>query len=440
VAGSNQNIDSTCDSPSFRLAHALSRARSPWLMWLTSLSFVLFQFCIQLSSGVMIHDLIQTFHLTALGAGVLSGSYYFIYVFMQTPAGILVDRVGPRRLLSGGAIVCSVGCALFSISSSYLLACSARILMGAGSSFAFVSTLYLIGKWFPKRRFAMMTGVTETVGMLGTLVGNLWLSHLLTNFSWRYVMLASALLALLIGVCCYIIIRDKVNPISITQQSGSMQRFLLSLKWMLLQPRLWINGLYSGFTFCIVTVFAALWALPFLMLTQQVSLSFATFESSFIFLGMALGGPLMGILYQQIDRKTWFLSGVALLSAVTSIVLIYATPSQILPTALLFLILGVLCSSYVFNYTYAKENTPTSLHATSIGFTNTICMITAPIFQPIVGWILYLNLGAHESLGDVTYSLTDYHSALAILPINQLLAALIILFIPMRAERIYRVA
>lgn len=430
VSASNEGFDQTEKLSALTLEQSSTIFPSPWLMWIASLTFVLFQFCLQLSAGVMVGDLIQTFRLNALGAGLLSGSYYIIYVFMQTPAGILVDRIGPRRLLSTGAIICSIGCGLFANSPNLFIACLGRILMGGGSSFAFVSTLYLIGKWFPKNRFSMMTGLTETIGMIGTLAGNILLAHWLKHSSWRSVMWNAMFIALLLGVLCYLLIRDKKTSQPTSYTPPSMRRFSLSILWMLKQPGLWLNGLYSGLIFSVVTVFAALWSLPYLILAQKVTLSTATFESAFVFVGIAIGGPVMGILYQRIHNRFQFLSIAAVISAALTTIIIYATPTSIAATAILFLLLGVMCSSYVFNYTLAKESTPTSLHATSIGFTNTICMITAPILQPLVGWLLYLELAPQNPLDTTTYSISDYQWALAIIPLNQLVAAVIAIMIP----------
>lgn len=426
VSASNEGFDQT----DITVETATSAFPSPWLMWLASLMFVLFQFCLQLSAGVMIGDLIQTFHLTPIGAGLLSGSYYFIYVFMQTPAGILVDRVGPRRLLSVGAIICSMGCGLFALSPNLPLACLARVLMGGGSSFAFVSTLYLIGKWFPKERFSMMTGLTETIGMIGTLTGNVLLAYLLRDASWRDVMWDAMCIALILGFLCYGLIRDRKTRNTSLYTPPSMTLFFQSIVWMLKQPGLWLNGLYSGLIFSVVTVFAALWSLPFLMAIQHISLSTATFETAFVFVGIGIGGPIMGVLYQRLTNRFRFLSIAALISAGLTSWIIYATPDGIALTALLFFLLGIMCSSYIFNYTLAKESTPEALHATSIGFTNTICMITAPILQPFVGWLLYLGLAQHNTAEPLTYSIANYHWALAIIPVNQLMAAVIALVIP----------
>src|ERR1700722_3069764 len=92
----------------------VSTPRLAWIVWGTSAVFLLFQFFLQLSSADIVGGLMESFALNALGASVLASTYYYIYVTLQAPAGILVDRFGPRLLLALGAFVCAIGCLIFS--------------------------------------------------------------------------------------------------------------------------------------------------------------------------------------------------------------------------------------------------------------------------------------------------------------------------------------
>ena len=74
------------------------------VVWFTSLIFVLFQFFLQLSSAQIVTGLMQSFTLSAFGAGLLASMYYYVYVTLQIPSGMLVDRYGPRRLLTVGSL------------------------------------------------------------------------------------------------------------------------------------------------------------------------------------------------------------------------------------------------------------------------------------------------------------------------------------------------
>ena len=80
---------------------------TPIRVWLISVSFVLFQFFLQLSSGVVIGAIMHDMQLTALTAGTLSAAFYVVYTGLQTPVGILFDQKNPRLLLATTTLLCS---------------------------------------------------------------------------------------------------------------------------------------------------------------------------------------------------------------------------------------------------------------------------------------------------------------------------------------------
>src|SRR3989338_9038414 len=151
----NQMNNITFSHSEFKAAR-LYRTRMAWTVWTVTTAFVLLQFFLQLSSGELIDGLMKSFALTAFGGGILASSYYYIYVLLQIPAGMLLDRYGPRGILSAGALVVCLGSFIFSSASSVAMALLGRVLMGGGSAFAFVGCLNIISIWFPKRQFAFM--------------------------------------------------------------------------------------------------------------------------------------------------------------------------------------------------------------------------------------------------------------------------------------------
>src|SRR3990167_4222248 len=126
-----------------------------WGMWGVAVTFVLFQFGLQLSSGQIVDGLMQSFALTAFGGGVLASVYYYIYVLLQAPAGFLIDRYGVRRLLSMGAATCGIGCFVFGWAPTIGWAVLGRLLMGFGAAFAFVGALNIVSRWFAIRQFTL---------------------------------------------------------------------------------------------------------------------------------------------------------------------------------------------------------------------------------------------------------------------------------------------
>ncbi len=97
--------------------------------------FYLYEFTLQVSPGVMTHELMRDLGLNAASLGLVSGFYYYAYTPMQIPAGLLHDRFGPRMVLTLAIIACSLGAFFFATSQTLTEAALGRVLMGIGSAF-----------------------------------------------------------------------------------------------------------------------------------------------------------------------------------------------------------------------------------------------------------------------------------------------------------------
>jgi len=75
----------------------------------------------------MIPSLMKEFSIGTVGVGFLSASFYYTYLILQVPAGILTDHIGPRRLLTVACAACSVTAILFALSRSLMTAGTCKI-------------------------------------------------------------------------------------------------------------------------------------------------------------------------------------------------------------------------------------------------------------------------------------------------------------------------
>lgn len=396
------------------------RMRLAWSVWLVAATFVLFQFFLQLSSGEIIAGLMHSFALTAFGGGLLASSYYYVYVLLQTPVGLLLDRYGPRATLSLGAIGVSFGCFIFASAKTIAIALVGRIMMGAGSAFAFVGCLSVISIWFPAKRFAFMAAVVETAGMLGAIFGNFGLAHALQWVGWRACMMSASLFAGVLSIFLVAIVRNTPSKKKLPSINAVSHSLLKSMKKIMSNPIVWLNGIYSGFMFGIVTIFVALWAIPFFEATRHMSLVTATVIASALYLGVAVGGPVIGVLdgRTQIRRKLMIAN--ALLAAICLGLVIFVSSLPVYGVALLLFITGICASSYVLTFAIANEIATPANRAMCIGFTNMLCVIFAPIMQPFVGFLITHLKGVSHG----------FEWALSIIPISLLFGVVIAFFLP----------
>ena len=289
----------------------------PWINWGIATTFVLFQFFLQTVAGVMVDAWARDFHLSHLAVSNLSAMFFYTYVLCQVPLGIAYDRFGARRILLFAAFLLVIGCYLLYTAESYGLALLARAVMGMGSSFGFVGMLYASANWFPVKRFALMVGLAETLGMMGVALGESLLAWLMTNGGWRPIMLYCAIAGGIVAVLVYFFVSDNA-PYKAVTDNANEKKHQLSLKESLLTAMqcksIWLAGFYGFAMFGLVNVFTSLWGVPFLRDQYGVDLHLAASLISMIFVGIAIGGPFNGWLSAKLGVRQPIMLGFCLMT------------------------------------------------------------------------------------------------------------------------------
>nr|WP_278025352.1 MFS transporter [Legionella yabuuchiae] len=375
------------------------------------------QFFLQLSSGIVIGAIMRDLQLSALMAGFLASSIYYVYTSFQIPVGILFDRKNTRVLLTINSLLCGIGCLVFASSSSLVGLFAGRILIGAGSAFAFVGYSHILREHIPLKHFAFLLGFSETLAFLVTVAGMISMGELLAIWGWRNFIYGVGFICFLISFLCWYYIPDSPKA------TGPMPHYGRQLLRILNNPRAWANGLFVGLSFTIVTVFGALWAIPFLQVKLNVSLAEASFLGSMFFLGAGVSCPLFGYLAVNFARKPLILFS-CLATAGLLLVALFAPIKSSFVIGLLMFAIGSVCGAYMLAFSIANELAPKNSLSTCTGFTNTLAMLTAPIFQPLIGYVL------DKVSDDKIYSLWNYQVALLIIPASLLIASVLVIWLP----------
>ncbi|MFY7697686.1 MAG: MFS transporter [Legionella sp.] len=392
------------------------------IIWLVGVSFVLFQFFLQLSSGIVIGSIMGDMNFSALTAGLLGASLYVIYTTLQIPVGILFDHKNTRVLISINAFICSLGCLLFSNSHGLVGLFIGRILIGSGSAFAFIGLSHLLRQHFPLKQFSFMIGVSETLGFLITVIGMICMGQLLAMWGWRSFIQGAGIIGLLIAWLSWKIIPN-------TTSSRITPHYSQQLLQIVCNSQAWINGIYVGLCFSIITVFGSLWAIPFLQIKLGCNMSQASIIGAMFFLGAALSCPLFGYLSTRCNRRRPLILSSCLSTTLLLLLLLYLPNKNSLFTAGLMFTIGICCGAYMLAYTIANEISPPNSFSTCTGFTNTLALMTAPILQPFTGYLLdiFSKNGEH--------SLMSYQCALITIPLSLSIALVLIFFLPEKNHR-----
>ncbi|MCZ0994484.1 MFS transporter [Streptomyces noursei] len=145
------------------------------------------------SLGVAGLDAAHRFHINASALSTFSILQLLVYAGMQIPVGLLVDRLGAKKVLALGVVLYTAGQFGFAFSDAYGMALGSRALLGCGDAMTFISVLRLGARWFPARRGPMIAQIAALVGMAGNLISTLVLARLLHTFGWTTTFAGSAL-------------------------------------------------------------------------------------------------------------------------------------------------------------------------------------------------------------------------------------------------------
>lgn len=358
-------------------------------------------------------------HFSALTAGLLSSAFYYVYTTLQIPVGILFDNYNTRSLLYINAALCALGCFIFAMGHNLPLLFLGRLVIGAGAAFAFIGMSHLLRQHFPIKKYAFMIGLSETLGFTLTVLGMIGMGSLIEHYSWRYFITSAGITGLFISFLCWIFIPSN-QPVAQTKSHYKRQLILI-----LKNKLAWINGLFVGLEFSVITVFGALWAVPFLQLKLNCSIELAGNLTSMILLGAGLSCPIFGQLSIYFKRRKPLIHLSCLSTAALLAVLLYLPIHNILLISSLLFLIGLCCGAYMLAYTIANELAPTESLSTCTGFTNTLAMLSAPLLQPLIGFLLDIFSNSKDA-----YTLNDYQKALLIIPIALILASALSQFLP----------
>lgn len=402
----------------------------PWIVWGLGCIFYFYESLLQVSPSVMGTELMRDFSITSQTLGFLSGIYYYSYSPMQLPCGVMMDRFGPRRMLTIATTICAVSTIAFGVTDSLFMASMARLMIGFGSAFAVVGTMKLAANWFSSDHFALLTGLMVTVGMLGAISGETPLALLVDTHGWRQSMNIMGILGLALALLIFVIAKDHPHqPGKETHKetAPAHEPMLASLIALLKNKQLWLIATYGGLMYMATPVFCGLWGVPFLMYKMHIAKSVAANYISLVFIGWAIASPLWGIYSNRIGRRKPPMYFGAIGALTTSLLFIYAPIESGWLMGSLLLTFGLFSAGFLCAFSVAKELCSNHYVATGLGFMNMLNMIGVALAQPFIGFILD-KFWAGEMLDKVRiYPLHAYYIGLAILPIGLFISLLILL-------------
>jgi MFS family permease len=385
-----------------------------WLIW--SLSAIAFGYAFfqRVAPSVMVAELMETFSVGAAVLGQLSAFYFYPYVLLQIPIGVLLDRFGARVLLSGAMAMAALGTIAFGLARSLEIAYAGRFLIGAGSAVGFIGSMALASQWFPVHRFALLAGLAMLTGMIGGFAGQAPLAAFIAIFGWRATMVGSGLAAAALTVAIALLVRNSPSPVAEPQPRREQWAELRKgLAQAVRSREIWTIAIVATSMSGPMLAFGGLWGVPYLVVAYELPRPQAALLVSMMLVGWALGAPLGGWVSDHVRRRK---APIVAAAAILLMLVVVLTAVPQLPLwALVVVIFGIgLAGGHmVISYALAREVSPPGLHGSVMGLVNAMTVASGAVLQPLIGALLDAMWDGRIEGGVRVYQATDYRLALA---------------------------
>lgn len=361
------------------------------------------------SLGVAALDAQDRLHASAAQLALFSVLQVGVYAILQVPVGVLLDRYGPRVLISAGLLLMALGQAWLAIAESVPVGIGARMLVGAGDAMTFISVIRAAVNWCPPSHLPVVTQATAIVGQCGQLAATYPLIALLAGFGWTATFLSAATLTFVVFLLVGLLLRDAPPNSSYALGRTSARETLLSVN------RAWAHaGTRLGF-WCHFTVqfagmlFVLIWGYPFLVAGQGLSSRMAgALLAAMVPAGIVIGFVL-GRLSGTYPHRRLHLVGACLTATIGAWTAVISWPGAA-PTWLLVLLVLALASnvpaSMVGLDVTRAHNAPERL-GIATGITN-----SGGFFAALVA-IFLIGTALDQLAAGAGYTLRDFRVAMA---------------------------
>jgi MFS family permease len=373
----------------------------------------------------MTDDLMLHYGITTSVLGITISFFYYSYVVLQIPCGLILDKLGPRNLIGISVILSVFGSILFALTDSILVAQCGRFLVGAGASCAFISSLQIASTVFPARYFPIFAGITNMMGTFGALCSGFPVAKFVNVVGWQKTMLALALAGIILAVLTFAFVPKTIR---IPENMGMQKSFTSILKKVTKNKQIILSGLVGGFMYLPVSVFSELWAIPFFMTKHNVNNEVASLAASSLFIGFAIGSIPIALIAKKVRSYTKTMRFSMVCTAALFFALIYSQ-SMCFSFVIVFLI-GIFTAAQVIIFTCARNNASPRNSGTAIALANGLVMLAGSIFQPVFGILLdFFWAGKTSESGIRLYDISCYQQAIITLPICLVAAYVLSIFI-----------
>jgi predicted MFS family arabinose efflux permease len=359
-----------------------------WTVWLIASIFYAYQYILRVMPNIMMDDIIHQFHIDAAMFGQFSGVYYIGYSLVHLPIGIMLDRYGPKKVLTGCILLTVIGLLPILLAENWAYPILGRAIIGVGSSAAILGAFKIIRLTFREQHFTRMLSLTVTIGLIGGIYGGGPLNYMCEQWGYRSVIQIFMGVGICLATITYLLLPKEKEHTPLKIRAGIKQVFTNSKVLVICFSAGLMVGPMEGF--------ADVWASEFLKKVYHFDVNIAGYLPSMIFLGMCFGAPVLGLLAEKTGRYLGVIigAGLVMISVFVALLLGYFTISGM---TFAFILVGVCCAYQILAIYKASTYVPENLAGLTTAVANMIIMSFGYAFHTIIGVVVSAYGGIAEA-------------------------------------------
>jgi MFS family permease len=362
-----------------------------FIFFVLSALFILSMFY-RVSNAVIAPNLMQDLKLDAETLGILGGAFFYSFALCQIPMGPMLDRIGPRIIITCFSLIGALGAFIFAFADSLVAAFFGRILIGMGMASVLMGSFKVFVLRFAPDRFATLVGILFSFGTLGNILAASPLAYLASTIGWRMTFVLAGVISALLAFLIFWVLKGENKTEELRSPSSSKPEIgvLPSMRLILGSLVFWQIGAVAFFRYGTLVSLQGLWLGPYLIDTAGYSPVQTGNLLIFLAVGIIVGGPIAGRLSDRVFQSR---KGVALGGFILYAFSLFPLGGLLKIQSsfwygFIFFFIGFFSSFGMLVYSHAKELFPISISGTIMTLVNFFTMAGAAVFMPLLGRVV----------------------------------------------------
>lgn len=334
----------------------------------------------------MLDDITQQFNIDAAVFGQFSGVYYIGYSLMHLPIGIMLDRFGPRKVMTVCILLTVVGLLPIIFAEHWVYPLVGRALIGIGSSAAILGTFKIIRMTFKEQHFPRMLSFSVMIGLIGAVYGGGPVSYMCAHLGYKAVVEIFVSIGVLLACLTYFIVPDI--------KSTEHESIASNIKTVFTNKKVILLCCFSGLMLGPLEGFSDVWGSGFLKQAYSLSPATANYLPSMIYIGMCFGSPILSL----IAERTGYYLGTIIVAGSVMFLTFTALVAGVLTVPAItisFIAVGVCCAYQILAIYKVSTYVPENLAGLTTAIANMIIMIFGYGFHSVIGFVVNSYGGTH---------------------------------------------